>query len=350
MSDYFKRLQAESPTRFWINNPTVAEARLAIAAGAVGCTQNPTYVWKTLQKGGPDGERCQALIQEGIAKGLDNGQVVTYAETELQAHIAELFQELWWETDGRWGYASIQPNPLREDPEFIVEAALAIHRRAPNLMAKIPVTVEGLQAIARLVKEGVPINATECMSVSQVEAVCQAYVRASEGMAHPPAFCFSLITGIFDEEIQAQIRERQLEIPPEAAREAGFYLARKTVDLLRTRGYPCEFVVGGARALYHFTDIVGADAAITINWKGTADKLLALNSPIRRGIDREPALEHLALLREHLPVFEAACREHGLAEADFAQFPPVVRFRNGFVSAWKNAEAYVETQRKQQTK
>ena len=40
---YFHRLHQETPTRLWINNPTLEEADLAIAAGAISCTTNPAY-------------------------------------------------------------------------------------------------------------------------------------------------------------------------------------------------------------------------------------------------------------------------------------------------------------------
>jgi len=38
-TDYFKRVSPAHSTKFWINNVTREEARLAIEAGAVGCTQ-----------------------------------------------------------------------------------------------------------------------------------------------------------------------------------------------------------------------------------------------------------------------------------------------------------------------
>ena len=41
--NYFTKLKKETPTRLWINNPTVAEVRLALDHGAVSCTTNPTY-------------------------------------------------------------------------------------------------------------------------------------------------------------------------------------------------------------------------------------------------------------------------------------------------------------------
>ena len=40
---YFHRLHQETPTRLWINNPTLEEADLAIEAGAISCTTNPSY-------------------------------------------------------------------------------------------------------------------------------------------------------------------------------------------------------------------------------------------------------------------------------------------------------------------
>ena len=48
MGDYFKRVSSLTPTKFWINNVTIKEANMAIEAGAVGCTQNPSYTWKML--------------------------------------------------------------------------------------------------------------------------------------------------------------------------------------------------------------------------------------------------------------------------------------------------------------
>ena len=45
-TNYFKRVQERTATRFWINNVTRKQAALAIENGAVGCTQNPSYVSK----------------------------------------------------------------------------------------------------------------------------------------------------------------------------------------------------------------------------------------------------------------------------------------------------------------
>ena len=41
-----------------------------------------------------------------------------------------------------------------------------------------------------------------------------------------------------------------------------------------------SFIGGGARGLHHFTELVGGDVNLTINWVGTADALLEQNPPV----------------------------------------------------------------------
>ena len=53
---------------------------------------------------------------------------------------------------------------------------------SPNLMAKVPVTEDGLKALEILLAEGVPINATEVMAVRQAMDVCEIYNRVTAGM------------------------------------------------------------------------------------------------------------------------------------------------------------------------
>src|SRR5262245_48180894 len=45
---YFIRVSRQTPTKFWINNPSRQQARLAIEHGAAGCTCNPSYTQKMI--------------------------------------------------------------------------------------------------------------------------------------------------------------------------------------------------------------------------------------------------------------------------------------------------------------
>jgi hypothetical protein len=41
---YLLRVVNQTPTEFWVNNPTRQQADLAVAHGASGCTNNPAGV------------------------------------------------------------------------------------------------------------------------------------------------------------------------------------------------------------------------------------------------------------------------------------------------------------------
>jgi len=43
---YFQRVTEQTPTMFWINNPTSEQADWALENGALGCTNNPSYTQK----------------------------------------------------------------------------------------------------------------------------------------------------------------------------------------------------------------------------------------------------------------------------------------------------------------
>ena len=43
---YFDVIREKYGNGFWVNNPTLEQADLAIAAGCISCTTNPTYAEK----------------------------------------------------------------------------------------------------------------------------------------------------------------------------------------------------------------------------------------------------------------------------------------------------------------
>lgn len=64
MKTYFQRVTQQTATRFWINNVTREQAKVAIEAGAVGCTQNPAYTWKMIDS--PEERDYTIQLMDGI--------------------------------------------------------------------------------------------------------------------------------------------------------------------------------------------------------------------------------------------------------------------------------------------
>lgn len=343
MSDYFKRVQSQTRTRFWINNVTVNEAHMAIAAGAVGCTQNPSYSWKILN--GADRDFALGLIDQYIDEGLSNDDVLVKLQRTLVERIAEIFMPMYEASHGKLGYVSIQGNPFREDAVSIVNYGRFNREKYPNIMIKVPVTVDGLEAIDTLLHEGAPINATEVMAVRQAVDLCHVYEKAAASIEHPPVTYYSHIAGIFDEHLKATVESAHINISPDVLWQAGIIVAKKVNQITKTHWPEVGMISGGARGLQHFTEMVGGDAAVTINWVGTADKLLEQDAPVVPRFTMPPAYEAIDELFTKLPDFRKAYFIDEIRPEEYESFGPVVRFRNSFESAWTKALAAIEERR-----
>lgn len=342
--EYFKEVAKLSATRFWINNVTVEEALLALDAGAVGCTQNPSYSWKILNDSS-DKEYAHATLKEIMKTEKDNTEALVKLQRALISRIAKCFLPLYESSSGKLGYVSIQGDPFHEDADSILRFARFNHEAGPNMMAKIPATEEGLKAISIVAAEGIPINATECMAVRQVVDACEAYLEGSKNLKNPAPMYFSLITGIFDEYLQNTVKEKNIDIDRSALWQAGMCVAKKVHAIVADRHYPVGFISGGARGLHHFTEMVGANASITINWKGSADLLIEQNPPVVfRFLQPTPYIVEEELV-EKLEVFRKAYFIHAIEPSEYEEFGPVVLFRNMFESSWQKALALIASLR-----
>lgn len=342
---YFQRVTEQTPTRFWINNVTRAEAVTAIDAGAVGCTQNPSYVCKMLTH---DEEQSYAYekLDAILALESDDEQVQELLQQQLVGEVAKHFLPLYEQSKGKYGYVSVQGNPFREDVDNIVRNARMNREAGANIMAKVPVTEDGLKAIGILIAEGVPINATEVMGVRQALDVCDVYDRVTKGMADPPAVYFSHITGIYDEYLQNYVRERGIDVGYDALWQAGMVIAKKVHRLTKERNSAVGFIRGGARGLHHFTEMVGADCSITINWKGTADRLIEQDGPVIDRFHAPVAESVLDELLEKVEDFTRGWMIHGLKPDEYEDFGPVVLFRESFEQNWSTARELIAARRR----
>jgi transaldolase len=334
--DYFHRVAALTPTKMWINNVTPEEARTAIAAGAMGCTQNPSYTWKMLnhQTGRM---RALTLLDEVLSDSEDDNEVECILQRKLVQQVAEAFMTVYERTDGAHGYVSIQGDPIHEeDPQVIIDEGRKNRQMSPNIMIKIPATAAGLEAMETLIAENTPLNATEVMGLSQVIDVCEMYEKITARTKKKPVMYFSLITGIYDEWLTKEVAAQGIDISPDILYQAGLIIAKKVYRFVRDRGYSLGFIGGGVRGLQHFTEMVGGDVCITMNWEGQAEALLELDQPVVARLFN-PVQDHvLDTLLANVPGFRQAYMEDGLTVEEYEEYGPVRYFRDMFVSAWEN--------------
>jgi len=330
---YFHRVHRLSPTRFWVNNPTRNETDLAIAAGAISSTCNPTYSMKMIQRE-PDNYALN-IVDEVIKEVSDDNEAADLVQQKLIKPIMDKFLPLYEQNPGKQGFVSIQGNPiLDDDPDCIVNETLQYCKLGKNFITKIPVTKAGLKALESLIPKEIPILATEIMGVPQLVYTCEMYKRVSKECGKHPPFYLTHITGIFDNHLKEIVKRDGIDISEDLLWQAGCIVARKQYKILKERDYPGIVIGGGARDLHHFTEFVGSDMHITINWTGTADKLIDQDPPVIYRMDT-PAPQHIIdELLEKVPVFRRAYLEDDLSVEEFKGFGPVERFRESFVRGW----------------
>lgn len=342
---YFHRVHKVSPTRFWINNPTRDEADLAIAAGAISCTCNPAYPMKMVQR--ELGEYAFKIVDEIIKDTDDDNEAADLVIQRFTKSILDKFLPLYEQNPDKEGFVSIQGNPLfDDDPEQIIREALEYRKLAKNMIAKIPATQAGIKAMETLISKEVPIIATEIMGISQTVVTCEMYERVTKECGKKPPFYITHITGIFEEHIKNIAQRDNLDITEDVLSQAGCIVARKQYKVFKERNYPGIMLGGGARGLHHFTEFVGSDMHITINWTGTADKLIEQN-PIVLNRMNTPSLPENAVneLLDKIPDFRKAYLENELSIEEYKGYGPVVCFRESFVREWNNLLSIIRYRR-----
>lgn len=150
------------------------------------------YLHRLIETGELDGLTSNPTIFEQALGGDEAyaDQIAELAGTEPReafwavagddlARACDLFRPVWDRTGGDAGYVSIEVDPRKAfDTEETVAEALLLYRQLdrPNLMVKVPGTEPGLEAIPRLIAEGVNVNVTLLFSVARYRKVAHAYM------------------------------------------------------------------------------------------------------------------------------------------------------------------------------
>lgn len=346
MDHYFSRVAKLTPTTFWVNNVTRKQAALGLEYGALGCTQNPSYVWKMLSDA-EEGPYAVSVLRECLSYSDDDNQVACELQRRLIKTVSDVFMPLWESSHGKYGYVSIQGDPIHEeDWKVVLEEGRKNRELNPNIMIKIPATEAGLKATEVLLAEGTSINATEVMGVDQVTALGKLYKKACATMDKPPVMYFSLITGIYNEWLKKDVSEKGIDINPDVLHQAGIAIAKKVYELNQSRDYGMGYISGGSRTLDDFYELVGGKISVTMNWKGSCDELLKADKPVIARLFNPIQAEVLNELNAKLPQFRAAFWEGGLKTEEFGDFGPVMYFRNSFISSWKKELDMIAAERK----
>jgi transaldolase len=153
--------------------------QLIAEKNVVGVTTNPTIFAAALAKG----EAYDQQVRELAAAGVSVDDAIFEITTADVANASDIFHEIYEKTNGVDGRVSIEVEPgLAHDAAKTVETAKKLAEKIgkPNVLIKIPATVEGVEAIADTIAAGISVNVTLIFSLQRYREVINAYLTGLE--------------------------------------------------------------------------------------------------------------------------------------------------------------------------
>ena len=144
-----------------------------------GVTSNPAIFEKAIL-GSPD---YDDQLRELAEQGADNRAIYRAIATTDVGLACDVLRGVYDTTNGLDGYVSLEVDP---DLAFDTDKTMAQAREywaeldRPNVMIKVPGTLEGVPAIEELTYEGINVNVTLLFSVEAYEQIAEAYIRGLE--------------------------------------------------------------------------------------------------------------------------------------------------------------------------
>jgi len=147
-----------------------------------GITSNPSIFEKAISS-------CHDYDNDIRAMALQRKNAGTIYEAISQQDVqraADEFRFLYDDTEGADGYVSLEVNPhLAYDAKgTLVEARrLWVSLDRPNILIKVPATMEGLPVIRQLVSEGINVNVTLLFGIPRYRQVAESYIAGVEALS-----------------------------------------------------------------------------------------------------------------------------------------------------------------------
>jgi len=150
-----------------------------IAQGVRGLTSNPTIFQKAIQSSAD----YDAQFFQELHAGHSPAEAYWKMVIKDIIDASECFSTTYQDSSRVDGYVSVEVDPrLARDTIGTIAAARELRAsiNKPNVMIKIPATVEGLPAITQMVADGCPVNVTLIFSLDRYAEVIEAYIAGLE--------------------------------------------------------------------------------------------------------------------------------------------------------------------------
>jgi transaldolase len=177
--------------------------------GVSGMTSNPTIFDKAIAGSGDYDAALHHALESG--RNLNARALAERLIVEDIQLAADVLRPVYDGSDGADGFVSLEVSPASaHDTAATVAEARHLWQAVarPNIMIKVPATVEGTRAVELLTAEGINVNITLMFSLEHYEAVAHAYLRGLD--RHPDPHRVISVASLFVSRLDV-VADRVLE-------------------------------------------------------------------------------------------------------------------------------------------
>lgn len=177
VSQYGQKIWVDNISREFLNSGALA--KMIKEDQIAGVTSNPAIFFKAISSDSRYQEQLTQLKTQNLT-ALERYEQMAISDIR---EACQIMLALYQSSNKEDGYVSLEVSPhLAHDKEGTIKSALELWNAVgqPNLMIKVPATKEGIAAFEELVILGLNVNITLLFSLSQVNAVWDAYIAGLE--------------------------------------------------------------------------------------------------------------------------------------------------------------------------
>lgn len=269
MSEVLRKISAAG-TSIWLDDLSrerlIANGKsrnlemLIKSESVLGVTTNPAIFSAAISQSSLYADDIKSLSR----KGLHAEAIINELTTSDVIQACDLFLPTYDSTGGVDGRVSIEVDPrLARDTDGTIEQAKQLWSKVnrPNVLIKVPATVEGIPAIRALIAEGISVNVTIIFSVQRYIEVLAAFIAGLEDRVNKslPVSNIHSVASFFISRVDTDIDPHLKQHEDKAAQ-----------DLLG------KAAVANARLAYkHFESVLNSP-----RWKALEQKGAAIQRPL----------------------------------------------------------------------
>jgi transaldolase len=323
-----------------------------------GCTTNPPLSWQAVQS---DKDGWSRWLDDQIKANPDltPSELTWITYKEVVKRGAQMYMPIYEATRGRFGWISGQLDPrLFTESERMVQDAEELSALSPNVMIKVPASMQGIDVVRILTSKGISTNTTVCFTLPQILASANAAMdgisiaeKNKIDLSHWRAVITMMIGRLTEQTtLDVQAERRGIRLSWQDKHWFGIAVFRQAYRLLVEGGYAskmlaCSMRVGplvaGKMRFWDVEKLAGGDIVYTCP-PYVLEPLFEIGDQLdfRQEIEEEiPAQVMNKILR--IPYCLQAYDPNGLELEQFNVHPSTVSTVDAFSKGFSGLEGFI---------